>query len=75
MNFNKAPGGLAVRGLLMSGWAPDGRLLLVWGSVGGAGQGWGLERLSGKDHFMWFSSCPAAPSVAAACLWAWFPRP
>ena len=25
MNFNRAPGGLTVRRLLMSGWAPDGR--------------------------------------------------
>lgn len=65
MNFNKVPGGLAVRGLLISGWAPDGRrggASRCGAPWGGAGQGWGLERLSGKDHFMWFSSCPAAPA-------------
>lgn len=72
MNFNKAPGGLTVRGLLISGWAPDGsrgRASSRCGAPWGRGRDGArlLERVSREDRFTGLSSCPAAPAHLSPC--------
>lgn len=72
MNFNKAPGGLTVRGLLMSGWAPDGRrggASSRCGAPWSGGQGWGasLGESQQEGPFHVAQQLPGSPRSPAPC--------